>query len=159
MAALPDMEIIDAKLEAVESRMDGRIARIESALAASASLVDERLRHTDAKMDERSRQSDARMDRIETALSELRFETRSSISGLKTTIIVTAVTAVLAIVFGVAAFNATLLSNMLAAFESGKQTAATQAEVKRQVEATAVLLNKMEQRVDAPPKPHSTPKQ
>ena len=148
MAALPDMEIIDAKLEAVESRMDGRVARIEAALAASASLMEERSRH-----------SDARMDRIETALSELRSETRVSISGLKTTIIVTAITAVLAIVFGVAAFNATLLSNMLASYESGKENAAAQAEVRRQVEATAELLKKMERRLDNGPKPDSTAKQ
>jgi hypothetical protein len=142
MAASSDRDYVDAKLEAVESRMDGRVARIESALAASAALMEERSRH-----------SDARMERIETALSEIRAETRSAIEGLKTTVIVTAISAVVAIVLGVAAFNATVLSNMVAAFEAGKNTSAAQAEVKRQTEQTAALLKKMQDEVNARHKP------
>ncbi|MBP1203958.1 anti-sigma-K factor RskA [Duganella sp. 1411] len=144
MAASSDRDYVDAKLEAVESRMDGRVARIESALAASAALMEERSRH-----------SDARMERIETALSEIRAETRSAIEGLKTTVIVTAISAVLAIVLGVAAFNATVLSNMVAAFEAGKNTSAAQAEVKRQTDQTAALLKKMQDEVNARHKPDS----
>ena len=144
MAASSDRDYVDAKLEAVESRMDGRVARIESALAASAALMEERSRH-----------SDARMERIETALSEIRAETRSAIEGLKTTVIVTAFSAVVAIVLGVAAFNATVLSNMVAAFEAGKNTSAAQAEVKRQTDQTAALLKKMQDEVNARHKPDS----
>lgn len=147
MATSPDRDFVDAKFEAVESRMDGRVARIEAALSASTSLVDERSRH-----------ADARMERMETALLELRSETRSAISGLKTTIIVTAISAVFAIVFGVAAFNATVLSNMVASFESGKNTSAAQAEVKRQVEETAALLKKMREDFDSRQRPDSTAK-
>lgn len=147
MAASPDNEYIDAKLEAVESRMDGRVARIESALAASAALTDERSRHFDA-----------RMARMEAALSDLRSETRSAIASLKTTVIVTAISAVLAIVFGVATFNATVLSNMVASFESGKNTAAAQAEVKRQTEETAALLKRMREELDSRQKLDSIPK-
>lgn len=144
MAATPDRDCVDARLEAVESRTDGRVARIESALAASAALMEERSRH-----------SDARMERIETALSEIRAETRSAIEGLKTTVIVTAISAVLAIVLGVAAFNATVLSNMVAAVEAGKNTSAAQSEVKRQTEQTAALLKKMQEEVNARQKPDS----
>ncbi|USX22617.1 hypothetical protein NHH82_10845 [Oxalobacteraceae bacterium OTU3REALA1] len=147
MATSPDRDFVDARFEAVESRMDGRVARIEAALAASTALVDERSRH-----------ADARMERMESALSELRSETRSAISGLKTTIIVTAISAVFAIVFGVAAFNATVLSNMVASFESGKNTSAAQAEVKRQVEETAALLKKMREDFDSRQRPDSTAK-
>jgi hypothetical protein len=147
MATSPDRDFVDAKFEAVESRMDGRVARIEAALTASTSLVDERSRH-----------ADARMERMETALLELKSETRSAISGLKTTIIVTAISAVFAIVFGVAAFNATVLSNMVASFESGKNTSAAQAEVKRQVEETAALLKKMREDFDSRQRPDSTAK-
>ncbi len=74
-------------------------------------------------------------------------------TGLKTTIIVTAISAVLAIVFGVAAFNATVLSNMVASFESGKNTSAAQAEVKRQTEETAALLRRMREELDSRQKP------
>ena len=147
MATSPDRDFVDAKFEAVESRMDGRVARIEAALATSTALVDERSRH-----------ADARMERMETALFELRSETRSAISGLKTTIIVTAISAVFAIVFGVAAFNATVLSNMVASFESGKNTSAAQAEVKRQVEETAALLKKIRGDFDSRQRPDSTAK-
>lgn len=138
MAASPDRDFIDAKLEAVENRMDGRVASIESALAASSALMDERSRHFDA-----------RMARIEVTISEI----RSAMTGLKTTIIVTAISAVLAIVFGVAAFNATVLSNMVASFESGKNTSAAQAEVKRQTEETAALLRRMREELDSRQKP------
>ena len=123
--------------------MDGRVARIESALAASAALTDERSRH-----------SDARMERMEAALSE----TRSAIASLKITIVVTAISAVLAIVLGVAAFNATVLSNMVASFESGKNTSAAQAEVKRQTEETAALLERMREQLDTRLKPESVPR-
>ena len=84
---------LDAKLETIEARMDGRIARIEDAV--------QRISNDNAA-------------------------TRAGISSLKTTMIVTAIGAVLTIVLGVAAFNATLQSNMLNAFQAGQQTAKPQ---------------------------------
>lgn len=45
------------------------------------------------------------------------------------TMFVTAATTATTIVLGVAAFNATLLSNMVASYESSKSTTAAQAEV------------------------------
>ena len=74
---------LDAKVAAIETRMDSKIDRIVESNA-----------------------------RIETGMTSL-----------KNTVIVTGITAALAIVFGVAAFNATLLGNMTASFESGKNTA------------------------------------
>jgi hypothetical protein len=88
---------LDAKLEAIEARMDGRIARIEDAVKAIA----------------------------ETA-KEIRSENRDTvgkISSLKTTIITTAILTVAAIVLGIAAFNASLTSNTLSAFQAGIQAA------------------------------------
>lgn len=132
----PSREEIGAKLETIEARMDGRVASIEVKIDALA-----------AKMDERHKSLEQRMGRVETAIGE----TQASISSLKTTMIVTAVSTVIAIVLGVAVFNATLLSNMLAAFESGKNTSAVQAELKRQAEETAVLLKRLQARMDAAP--------
>ena len=95
---------------------------------------------------------------MEALISEIRSEMLSALTGLKTTIIVTAVSAVLAIVLGIAAFNATVLSNMVAAFESGKNTSAAQAEVKRQAEETAALLRRMGDELDARKKPDAAAK-
>lgn len=80
---------LDAKLETIEAKMDGRLARIEDAVQR---------------------------------ISDDNAATRAGISSLKTTLIVTTIGAVLTIVLGVAAFNATLQSNMLSAFQVGQQT-------------------------------------
>lgn len=64
----------------------------------------------------------------------MRTESRQDNKSTRTTIIVTAVSAVLAIVGGVAAFNATVLSNMVASFESGKNTAASLADAAGRLE-------------------------
>jgi hypothetical protein len=90
-----DMEYVprpelDAKLQTMEAKMDGRIARIEDAV---------------------------------NRISDDNAATRAGITNLKTTLIVTAVGVVLTIVLGIAAFNATLTSNMLSAFQAGQQTA------------------------------------
>jgi high-affinity nickel permease len=71
--------------------------------------------------------------------------------------VVTAITSVLAIVLGIAAINATLLSNMVASFESGRNLSAAQAEVKRQAEETATLLRQLQDRM--PPAPSAPPPQ
>lgn len=72
-------------------------------------------------------------------------ETANALAGLKSIFLITAVSTVIAIVLGVAAFNATLLSNMVASFESGKSTAAVQAELKQQAQETAALLNRLQE--------------
>lgn len=116
---------LDAKLEAIEARMDGRVAAISG-------KIDVML----AKMDERDRSYDQRFAGVEENLKE----TKAAVSSLKSTTIITAISAVLAIVFGVAAFNATVLSNMVASFESGKNTSAAQAQVQQQIRETQQLL-------------------
>lgn len=108
----PTREEIDAKLELIETRMDGRVAAIERSVQASI---------------EESR------------------ETRRDIKSLKWTILFTAVATVVAL-WGV---NAAIFSNMVASFESGKNTAAAQAEVKKQTEETATLIKKMQEQLDA----------
>lgn len=94
---------LDAKLETIEVRMDGRLARIEDSIQRIVDMTAE------IKEDYREIRSDNR-------------DIRQSVSSLKTTMIVTAIGAALTIVLGVAAFNATLQSNMLNAFQAGWQT-------------------------------------
>lgn len=79
--------------------MEGRVARIEDAV-----------------------------QRIAETTKEIRDENRATqdkISGLKTILVTTAIATVIAIVLGVAAFNATLTSNMLSAFQAGLQGSST----------------------------------
>ncbi|MFP3756813.1 hypothetical protein SB751_23255 [Cupriavidus sp. SIMBA_020] len=123
---------LDAKLEAIEARMDARVASIEGKIDAMLT-----------KMDGRDHLYDQKFSSVEDSLKD----TRAAISNLKTTTIVTAVGAVLTIVLGVAAFNATVLSNMVASFESGRNTAAS-------LEHTAQEIKTLQDRIDKQtPKP------
>lgn len=93
---------LNAKLETIEAKMDGRLARIEDSVQRMADIT------TDIKNDYREIRSDNR-------------DLRQSISNMKTVIITSAIGAALAIVFGVAAFNAALTSSMFDAFQAGQQ--------------------------------------
>lgn len=100
-------DLLDARLETIEVRMDARMARIEDALKS---------------------------------ITSSQAEVLASNKSTRTTMIVTALASVLTIVFGVGAFNATVLSNMVASFESGKNTASTQAASEKAItEATRAL--------------------
>ena len=140
----PTREELDARLETIEARMDGRVAAIQASIDGFM-----------GRMEERALRADDRFARIE----ESQRDTQASVGSLKTTIITTAIATVLAIVLGVAAFNATVLSNMLASFESGKNTAASQAEVKKQAEETAALLKQVQQQLEETRKAAARPAQ
>ncbi|GEM_PF-2780784 len=103
---------LDAKLEAIEARMDGRLARIEDAVKR---------------------------------ISDDNAATRAGISNLKTTTIVVAVSSVIAILFGVAAFNATLLNNMIASHGSGKEVGAALEQARSQAVNTQHMLEQIKQ--------------
>jgi hypothetical protein len=107
---VPFRKEFNAKLSATEARMEGRVARIEDAARSFADTAKEiRAEHK---------------------------EMLGKISEFKITVIATAIASVLAIVLGVASFNAALTSNMFAAFQAGAQgkspTAANQATTKEQ---------------------------
>ena len=102
-------EEFNAKLETIEAKMDARVesvsAKIEGFLAAQA-------------------ERDKRLDGVLAQIGKDNGETKTSIGSMKTTLIVTAVSTVLAIVLGVAGFNTALTSNMLSAFQLGKSSPA-----------------------------------
>ena len=79
----PTAEEFNAKLEAIETRMDARVASIERSVADAIAFAN---------------------------------ETRGDIKNLKWTFIATAIATAIATVLGIAAFNATVLSNMVASF-------------------------------------------
>lgn len=139
---------MDAKLDTIETRLDGRVASIEATIRGFMERMDERFRHNDERMDERLKHSDERMDRLEESM----METRTDIANLRTTVIVTAISVGLAVVFGIAAFNATVLSTMLAAFESGRSVSTAQAEAARRNEEAAAMIKQLQQqRAPTPP--------
>lgn len=131
-------------LSAIEERMDKRIERMEKDTdrraeefrrelelredasrreqAARDKAMDERFSGFLAAQAERDKRLDAEFKRI----ADTNAEIKAGISSMKTTSIITAITAAIAIVGGVAAFNATLTSNMLAAFQAGKGEATTE---------------------------------
>ncbi|MHA4871361.1 hypothetical protein ACXZ1M_27090 [Duganella sp. PWIR1] len=141
----PTREEIDAKLETIGVKMDGRVAAIQASIDGYL-----------GRQEESAKRLEERLTRMESDSAQVRSEIKhnadrssAEMKSLKSTIIITAVSTVLAIVLGVAAFNATVLSNMLASFESGKNTAAAQTDIKRQTEETAVLLKQIQERLDA----------
>jgi len=116
-------DVFDAKIEAIEARMDARVnASIAKADATHARFDNFLL--LQAERDQRYYEGQAIRDKqLEALTGEVRdmaVEMRTGFSSLRTTILVTAVTATIAIVLGVASFNASLTSNMLAAFQLGK---------------------------------------
>lgn len=168
-------QVFSARLEAIEARMDGRIASLEAAIHALIRRMEEKFAEFDARfahIDDRFAQIDARFVQIDNRFAQIdnrfaqvdnrfaqvaaRMSTmeaalggmQNSIGGLRTTIIVTAIGAVI----GVAAFNATVLNNMLASFESGRNVSAAQAQIQRQAEETAALLRQIQQGLPVPAK-------
>lgn len=145
MSEQPPTPDLDPKLQAIEARMDERLARMEREgerrreqmeremqlrqqlvdqqvsamsqhLSASSDRMDERMNGFLAAQVERDKRVDAELARAHENTERI----ITSISSMKTTVIVTALSAVIAIVGGVAAFNATLTSNMLSAYQTGK---------------------------------------
>lgn len=118
-------EEISARLEAVEARMETRVARIEGKIDLLTSTV--------ATLA-------ANQASLQQSVADAAKNSQTDAKSMKNTIIATGISTALAIVLGVAAFNATVLSNMVASFESGKNTAAMQATSEKAItEATKAL--------------------
>lgn len=109
--AIPSRDEINAKLDTIDAKIDGRIRRSEDSIAFMIESI---------------------------------CEMRSALRNVQMTIIVTAIVATLTILLGLAAFNATLLSNRVASFDSGKGMATSLAETSARIQATNVQLEKIE---------------
>lgn len=108
----PSRHEVDAKLGEIEARMDVRMVAIDAKFDALQRAL---LQQSE---DLKSFKSD-----VQTGLADFKKEVHLDNKATRTTIITTGIAAVLSIVLGVAAFNATVLSNMVASFESGRNTA------------------------------------
>lgn len=98
-------EELNAKLETIEVKMDARVESVSSKIDGFLGAQFER---------------DKRLDAALAQIAKDHSETRAGISSMRTTLIITAVSTVIAIVLGVAAFNSALTANMMSAFQLGK---------------------------------------
>lgn len=94
----------------------------------------------DAKLQLLQERMDNRVNRIEAAAQSIQSET----STLKLWLAGTGV----AVVFGIASFNSTVLSNMVASFESGKSTAEKLSNVSKDQEVREQRLDRLERKLD-----------
>jgi len=120
-------EEVDAKIVANEARSDAQVAAILGKIDA---LI-------------------ARMDAFEQEMRETTRGIIDQMNSLKKTIIITGITSVLAIIFGVASFNATLLNNMNAMYDSGMASGVWRSKMEQETAETRLILQKINQRLDA----------
>ena len=173
----PNREEFEARLAELDARQSGRLDAIEAKLDALRDQVAsfwravverfDQLEARTAQLEARTAQLENQTLRLETRLAGVEAslgEVRQYLRGLKITIIVTC----LSVVFGIAAINVSSMSNLLAAFATGKETAlaqaslrqqmqeiaATQAEMRRQSQETTALLREagVLRRTQPPPK-------
>lgn len=108
-------EEVDAKIVANEARSDAQVAAI---LAKIDGII-------------------ARMDAFEREMRETTRDIVAEMKNLKKTITITVISSALAVIFGVASLNASLLNNMIATFESGKEMGQLQNQISKQAAETA----------------------
>lgn len=114
------IELLDAKLQAAEARTEARVARLEV-------LVENSISNT------------------KQAISDFQEENKHT----RRTIIITAVTSVVAIVLGIAAFNATLFSNIMGVFDLGQRSrTAISEDVNNQLHPIASKLEQTDIKID-----------
>lgn len=96
--------------------------------------------YVDARLNSYEKNVDNRLDRFEKKIDEYRKETKEEMKAFineikadnkstRTTTIVTAITTVISIVGGIAAFNSSLISNMQQSYGMGKEGAVIQQKV------------------------------
>ena len=92
------------------------------------------------------------LDAMKADISDLKASVASlknMVESLNKTVVLTAIS----VIFAIAGLNYTLLSNMLAAFESGASVSKERAAVQKQMEETSALLKKVEAQLGRQPKP------
>jgi len=117
-------DYIDARDDATESRSAADMREIRTRMDSIEKImqVNHEANHRLFRSFER------RLDNVEHAMIAMRK-----------TVIITGISATLSTVFGVAAFNAALLSNMQNSFDSGRFFSAAQMEVMQRMKETEVL--------------------
>lgn len=123
----------DRAAAAAQALRDAAAADRDRAAVAAQAQRDAAAAERDAAAAALQAQRDAAAATHQARLDDQIKQVMASNSQLKTTIIGTGV----AVVLGIAAFNATVLSNMVASFESGRNTAQAISELAKRVDESA----------------------
>jgi hypothetical protein len=102
--------------------------------------VDAKIAASEARSDSKFASVIALLDALANEMRELRAE----LSSLKKTMILTGISSVLAIMFGMAGFNAALVSNMNSSFDAGKDAGQWRSETNQLLAKMNKLLDAME---------------
>lgn len=105
-----------------------------------------------ARMEERDRAYKEDVARIRTEMCEFRAEVRADIKGLRRTTVMTGISAVLAIFFGVSAINSALLSHFKDGVDAGTGTAAEHEAIRQEVRDLAADMQRRHPEPPAAPK-------
>jgi hypothetical protein len=125
-------QYVDSGLVLAEAQSDAKFAEHRAVIEKYIARADER----QARADERHAASEARFERIETRLDRI----EASIASLKKFV----VGASLSTVLGVAAFDAALIQNYHAAFDSSRYLSVAEQDMAAQRKRTEALLSAME---------------
>lgn len=139
----PSREEIDTRFALAESRTDAYVKTMMGQLDAMMARMEERDKRFQQQFDEQNKRFEQRFQSIERICADIKLDLKN----LRTTTIVTAITATLATVFGVAAFNATVLSNMLASFDAGQKASSSHSELVHQMDAMNAKIERIDQRL------------
>lgn len=130
----PDLrDYIDSRDEAAEARVTAYARESRAQIEAN----DRIFQATHQEMLRVNQSIERRMDNIERAMI-----------AMKKTVVITGITATLSTVFGVAAFNSALLSNMQASYDSGRSFTVAQVEVRQQIEETEAMLKQTDAKLE-----------
>jgi hypothetical protein len=143
------LENFIARAEEHDKARDAKLDLRDKVLDAKFELRDKVLDAKFAHMEERWRQTNFRVDEIASEMKDV----KRTLSNQRYWIVGTAVGAVL----GVGAFNATVLSNMIAAFESGQSISTAQAQILQRSREMEQALDRVHARLDALPEPLTDP--
>lgn len=155
-------EELQAHLAAQSAQSEARLAHhqgaMEAALAKQNGEIEARLGAFGARIDLSIEELRRGHDRLDKSIDDLRTEVKAENKTTRLTVVVTAISTAATVIFGVGAINSSILSNMVASFESGKNTAATiaqSAEQLRQAQELAaktadLLKRRIEEQVPTP---------
>lgn len=111
--------------------------------------LDVRLQLVEAKADARMSRFEERIDLALDEMRRERIEVKTELKSTRTTMVVTAIASVIAIVGGIASFNATVLGNMLASYQNGKDTGTSLATTAEQLKVIAADIKAAQQQRQA----------
>lgn len=157
---------LDAKLQAIEARMDTRVAEMTGRLDGYLARMEERDKRAtelaaerDKRMDEQEKRMDERHAEMKGTMADIRAEmrgmgteVRSDAKSLKITMIITAIASVLTIIFGIGSFNSSLLSSLQTGFGGGKDLGTATEQLKQTQEQLKELQGTLAKQATSVPK-------